>query len=62
MSVKEQVLPLAQCLSEEATWDDVAYEVYVRQTIEKALLNSQAGNTLTVEEVRARLAATAPRT
>ena len=52
MSVKEQVHALADQLSEEATWEEVAYEIYVRQSIEQGLADVAAGRTIPAEEVR----------
>ncbi len=52
MSVKEQVHALADQLSEEATWEEVAYEIYVRQSIEQGLADVAAGRTIPAEEVK----------
>lgn len=52
MSVKEQVYALADQLSEEATWEEVAYAVYVRQSIEQGLADVAAGRTIPAEEVK----------
>jgi predicted transcriptional regulator len=52
MSVKEQVHALADQLSEEATWEEVAYEIYVRQSIEQGLADVAASRTIPVEEVK----------
>jgi predicted transcriptional regulator len=41
-------------LPETATWDDLMYEIYVRQAIEAGLSDSQAGRTFEVNEVRAK--------
>jgi len=37
---------------ENSTWDDLMHEIYVRQSIEKGLADSEAGRTTSVEEVR----------
>ena len=55
MSVREQVRALADQLPEEATWDDVAYEIYVRQAIEKGFEASRAGRLIPAEEAKAYL-------
>ncbi|RZK28961.1 MAG: hypothetical protein EOO63_10090 [Hymenobacter sp.] len=52
MSVKEQLYALADQLSEEATWEEVAYAVYVRQSIEQGLADVSAGRTIPAEEVK----------
>jgi hypothetical protein len=46
-NVKQEAPRLVDNLPENATWDDLMYEIYVRQAIE-------AGRTLDVKEVRAK--------
>ena len=45
-------------LPDNATWDDLMYEIYVRQTIEAGLEDSKAGRTIDVREVRAKFGLT----
>lgn len=52
-SIKDQARELVDKLSENSTWDDLMHEIYVRQTIEAGLADSQAGRTTDVEGVRA---------
>jgi len=52
MSVKEQVHALADQLSEEATWEEVAYEIYVRQSIEQGLADVAASRAVPEEEAK----------
>lgn len=52
MSVEEQVHALADQLSEEATWEDVAYEIYVRQAIERGIEASEAGRLIPADQAR----------
>ena len=52
MTIKEQVHQLAEKLAETATWDDVAYEVYVRQRIARGLADMEAGHLIPDEEIR----------
>lgn len=40
-------------LSEDATWDDLMYQIYVRQAIEAGIADADAGRTVDVDEVRA---------
>ena len=54
ITVKEQARQLVERLPESATWEDVQYEIYVRQAIEAGLADSEAGRTLDVKEVRAK--------
>ena len=55
LAVKAEARRLVDQLPEDATWDDVLYEVYVRQTIEVGLKDCAEGRTLPVSEVRRRL-------
>lgn len=42
-------------LPESASWDDVMYELYVREAIDAGIADVAAGRTMTQAEVRARL-------
>lgn len=42
-------------LPESANWDDVMYELYVREAIDAGMADVVAGRTLTQAEVRTRL-------
>ena len=53
-SVKEEAHKIIEKLPDDSTWDDVMYEIYVRQAIEAGLEDSEAGRTIAVEEVRAK--------
>jgi hypothetical protein len=55
ITVKEEARHLVEQLPDEATWDDLLYEIYVRQTIEAGLKDCKEGRTLPVTEVRRRL-------
>jgi hypothetical protein len=46
---------LVEQLPDDATWDDLMYEIYVRQAIEAGLQDSREGRTVSVEEVRRQL-------
>ena len=39
-------------LPEDVTWDDLMYQIYVRQTIEAGLADSEADRVTEVENVR----------
>jgi hypothetical protein len=41
-------------LPEKATWDDLMHEIYVRESIEKGLADSQTGRTQKVKGIRAK--------
>ena len=53
-NIKEKAHRLLDELPESATWDDLMYKIYVRQTIEAGLEDSDAGRTTDVKELRAR--------
>jgi len=39
-------------LPAKATWDDLMYQIYVRQAIEAGIKNSDEGRTIDVKDVR----------
>lgn len=51
-NVKEEARRLVDNLPEDVTWDDLMYRIYVRQSIEAGLADSEADRVLDVEEVR----------
>ena len=53
-NVKREAYQLVEKLSEDASWDDLMYEIYVRQAVEAGLEDSKAGRTIDVKEVRAK--------
>lgn len=55
--VKEEARRLVEQLPDDATWDDVMHEIYVRQSIEDGLADSEAGRLTSVEDVRSKLGA-----
>ena len=54
-TVKEEACMLVEQLPEDATWDDVFYLIYVRQSIEAGLEDCRQGQLIPVAEVRRRL-------
>jgi predicted transcriptional regulator len=50
-NVKQQAHKLVDQLSDDATWDDVVYEMVARREIEKGLADSDAGRTMSAEDV-----------
>jgi predicted transcriptional regulator len=52
--VKEEARRLVEGLPEDASWEDLMYQIYVRQAIEAGLEDSEAGRTVDVKEARAR--------
>ena len=52
MNVKEEAKRLIEKLPENMTWDDLMHEIYVRQSIDNGLADSQTGMLTEVTEVR----------
>ena len=55
-TVKEKARRLVDRLPEDATWEDLQYEVYVRQAIEAGLKDSREGRTIPVADARQKIA------
>lgn len=53
--IKAEARRLVEQLPESATWDDLAYEVYVRQSIEAGLADVANGRVLGHDEALARV-------
>lgn len=53
-NIKEEAKRLIDTLPDNSTWDDVMYQIYVRQAVDAGLTDSAAGRTTPVEEVRRR--------
>ena len=49
---KEDAYKLIDLLPPNATWDDLMYQIYVREAIEKGMEDSKAGRTKDVSEIR----------
>ncbi|MFQ5865481.1 MAG: hypothetical protein ACE5IW_09660 [bacterium] len=54
VNIKQEARRFIEELSDDATWDDLMYKIYVRQAIEAGLQDSKAGRTIDVKEVRAK--------
>jgi predicted transcriptional regulator len=54
-NIKPDARRLVESLPDSATWDDLAYEVYVRQAIEAGIADSDTGRTVSHEEAMARV-------
>ncbi|MCH7605769.1 MAG: hypothetical protein IH962_01310 [Chloroflexi bacterium] len=54
-NIKEEARRLVDNLPEDATWDELMYQIYVRQAVEAGLKDSEAGRTIEVKEVRSKL-------
>ena len=58
-NIKPDARLLVNELPDSATWEDLAYEIYVRQAIERGLADSDAGRVIrhedALERIRARI-------
>ena len=54
VNLKDEARRLIERLPDDATWDDLMHEIYVRQAIEAGLEDSRADKLTSVEDVRAR--------
>ena len=54
-SVKDEAKKLIDNLPEQATWDDVIYQVYVKKKIATSLLAVEDGKVLSHDDVKKRL-------
>ncbi len=55
INIKPDARQLVESLSESATWDDLAYEVYVRQSIELGVADAVAGRLLEHDDAMVRV-------
>ena len=54
-SAKDAARQIIERLPEQATWDDIMYELYVKQKIEEGFADIEAGRTIPHEQVKAEL-------
>ena len=54
-NIKDEAHRLVDNLPEGATWEELMYQIYVRQAIEAGLRDSESGRAVDVEELRTRL-------
>ena len=54
-SAKDAARQIIDHLPEQATWDDIMYELYVKSKIEAGLADIEAGRTVPHEQVKAEL-------
>lgn len=53
-SVKDEARRLVERLPEDATWEDLHYQIYFRQAVESGLKDSREGRTVSHQEARGR--------
>ena len=51
-NIKQKARNFIDKLPDNSTWDDLMYEIYVRQAIEAGLADSEAEKVISVAEVR----------
>ena len=51
-NIKEEAKRLLEKLPDDFSWDDLMHEIYVRQSIEAGLADSEAGRVVEVSDVR----------
>ena len=56
-NIKPEARRLVESLPDSATWDDLAYEFSVRQSVEAGLADANAGRLLSQDEALARVRA-----
>jgi hypothetical protein len=54
-SIKDEAQRLVEQLPDDAGWDDLLYQIYVRQSIDAGLRDCAAGRLVPADEVRRRL-------
>ena len=53
-TIKKEALKLIEHLPEKSTWEDIIYELYVREKIEHGLKAAREGRIVSHEEVKKR--------
>lgn len=54
-NLRDEAHRLVDQLPADANWDDLLYQIYVRQSIEAGLKDCRAGRLIPVDEVRRRI-------
>ena len=54
-AVKDEARRLIDSLPDGATWEDLMYQLYVREAVEQGLADSEADRVTPVADVRGRL-------
>jgi hypothetical protein len=53
-TVREDAKKLLESLPDEASWDDIMYEMYVRKKIDQGIIDADEGKRVSHEEVKKR--------
>ena len=51
-TVKDEARRLIERLPDDATWEDLQYQIYFRQAVEAGLQDAREGRTVPLEEAR----------
>lgn len=51
-SIKDEAHRLVDQLTDSASWDELMEQIWIRQSIEAGIADSEAGRTTSVEEIR----------
>jgi predicted transcriptional regulator len=51
--IKREAQRLVEQLPEQASWDDLMYEIYVRQAVERGIADADAGRVVPHDEAMA---------
>ena len=54
-TAKQAAQEILEQLSDQATWDDIMYELYVKQKLEAGLADFEAGRTVPHDQLKADL-------
>jgi predicted transcriptional regulator len=57
MNAKESAQRIINQLPEQASWNDIMYELYVKQKIEAGIKAAEEGRTIPHDQVKARILA-----
>lgn len=52
--IKREAQRLVERLPEQASWDDLMYEIYVRQAVDRGIADADAGKVVSHDEARQR--------
>ena len=55
ITVRDEAQRIVDQMANDATWDDLLYEIYVRQSVEAGLDDIRAGRLVSSDEVKRRL-------
>jgi len=55
VGIKREAQRLVDQLPEQASWDDLMYEIYVRQGVDRGIADADAGRVVSHDEAERRL-------